>query len=49
MADAPDQVGSTMRSERTAKWNQLLRIEAELGDQATYAGITGLASRFGVG
>jgi enolase len=40
-------VGSTMRSERTAKWNRLLRIEAELGDQATYAGITGLAPRFG--
>ena len=40
-------VGSTMRSERTAKWNRLLRIEAELGDQATYAGVTGLAPRFG--
>ena len=24
-------VGSTMRSERTAKWNRLLRIEAEHG------------------
>ena len=36
-------VGSTMRSDRTAKWNRLLRIEAELGDQATFAGITGLA------
>jgi enolase len=24
-------VGSTMRSERTAKWNRLLRLEAELG------------------
>jgi len=31
-------VGSTMRSERTAKWNRLLRIEAELGDAAQYAG-----------
>jgi enolase len=31
-------VGSTMRSERTAKWNRLLRIEAELGDAAEYAG-----------
>ncbi|MGH3319440.1 MAG: phosphopyruvate hydratase [Streptosporangiaceae bacterium] len=31
-------VGSTMRSERTAKWNRLLRLEAELGDGATYAG-----------
>lgn len=36
-------VGSTMRSERTAKWNRLLRIEAELGDQATYAGTAALA------
>jgi enolase len=41
-------VGSTMRSERTAKWNRLLRIEAELGDQVIYAGITGLAPRFGI-
>jgi enolase len=31
-------VGSTMRSERTAKWNRLLEIEAELGDEAEYAG-----------
>jgi len=30
-------VGSTMRSERTAKWNRLLRIEAEEPD-ATFAG-----------
>ncbi|WP_313816002.1 phosphopyruvate hydratase [Citricoccus sp.] len=40
-------VGSTMRSERTAKWNRLLRIEAELGDAADYAGaaaLTGLLS-----
>jgi enolase len=35
-------VGSTMRSERTAKWNRLLRIEAELSGQAAYAGVTGL-------
>lgn len=42
-------VGSTMRSERTAKWNRLLRIEAELGDQASYAGATGLAPFFGPG
>jgi len=32
-------VGSTMRSERTAKWNRLLRIEAEEPD-ATFAGST---------
>lgn len=30
--------GSLARSERTAKWNQLLRIEEELGDNAIYAG-----------
>jgi len=32
-------VGSTMRSERTAKWNRLLRIEAEHED-ANFAGLT---------
>jgi enolase len=36
-------VGSTMRSERTAKWNRLLRIEAELGDEAEFAGRAALA------
>jgi enolase len=30
--------GSLARSERLAKYNQLLRIEQELGDQAVYAG-----------
>ncbi len=30
--------GSCSRSERVAKYNQLLRIEDELGDQAVYAG-----------
>jgi enolase len=30
--------GALARSDRTAKYNQLLRIEDELGDQATYAG-----------
>jgi len=30
--------GSTSRSERMAKYNQLLRIEADLGDQALYRG-----------
>ena len=30
--------GSLSRSERIAKYNQLLRIEAELGDAAVYAG-----------
>ncbi len=36
-------VGSTMRSERTAKWNRLLRIEAELGGDAVFAGRAALA------
>ena len=30
--------GSLARSDRTAKYNQLLRIEQELGTQANYAG-----------
>jgi enolase len=30
--------GSLARSDRLAKYNQLLRIEEQLGDQATYAG-----------
>ncbi|HKT53095.1 MAG TPA: enolase C-terminal domain-like protein, partial [Caulobacteraceae bacterium] len=30
--------GSLSRSDRLAKYNQLLRIEEELGDQAVYAG-----------
>jgi len=34
--------GSLARSDRLAKYNQLLRIEQELGDQAIYAGRTGL-------
>ena len=35
--------GSLARSDRTAKYNQLLRIEAELGEIGIYAGSTGLA------
>ncbi len=37
---APTQIktGSLCRSDRIAKYNQLLRIEAELGTDATYAG-----------
>ncbi|SHN46748.1 phosphopyruvate hydratase [Cryptosporangium aurantiacum] len=35
-------VGSTTRSERTAKWNRLLRLEVELGSRAEYAGRTAL-------
>ena len=34
--------GSLCRSERVAKYNQLLRIEDELGAQAVYAGTIGL-------
>ena len=36
--------GSASRSDRTAKYNQLLRIEEELGASATYAGMSGLRS-----
>jgi len=31
--------GSMSRSERVAKYNQLLRIEEELEDKAKYAGL----------
>ena len=34
--------GSLARSDRTAKYNQLLRIEEELGDSARYAGRSAL-------
>ena len=36
--------GSLARSDRTAKYNQLLRIEEELGAQAKYAGRDALKS-----
>jgi enolase len=32
--------GAPARSERVAKYNRLLRIEAELGDSAAYAGVS---------
>ena len=32
--------GAPCRSERNAKYNQLMRIEEELGDKAVYAGAT---------
>ena len=35
-------VGSMTRSERTSKWNRLLRIEAEAGTTAEFAGRTAL-------
>lgn len=34
--------GSLCRSERVAKYNRLLRIEADLGDRAVYAGAVGM-------
>ena len=37
--------GSLARSDRTAKYNQLLRIEEELGPQAKYAGAAALQAR----
>lgn len=37
--------GSLCRSERVAKYNRLLRIEDELGNQATYAGAVGLGPK----
>lgn len=36
--------GSLARSDRTAKYNQLLRIEAELGETGVYAGSSGIAN-----
>ena len=36
--------GAPARSERVAKYNQLLRIEEELGDRARYAGRSGVAA-----
>jgi enolase len=35
--------GSASRSDRVAKYNQLLRIEEELGDQAVFRGISAFA------
>ncbi len=32
-------VGSVVRSERLAKWNEVIRIEEALGDRASYAGL----------
>ena len=34
--------GSLARSDRTAKYNQLLRIEEELGEAAGYLGVAAL-------
>ncbi|OLE38886.1 MAG: phosphopyruvate hydratase, partial [Actinobacteria bacterium 13_1_20CM_3_68_9] len=37
--------GAPSRSDRVAKYNQLLRIEEELGERATYPGISAFAGR----
>jgi len=37
--------GSLSRSDRIAKYNQLIRIEEELGDEARYAGRKAVGSR----
>ena len=37
--------GSLSRSDRIAKYNQLIRIEEELGDEARYAGKKAVGSR----
>ena len=37
--------GAPSRSDRTAKYNQLLRIEEELGERATYPGLGAFAGR----
>ncbi|KAH7289038.1 hypothetical protein KP509_31G055000 [Ceratopteris richardii] len=39
LATGQIKTGAPCRSERLAKYNQLLRIEEELGDAATYAGL----------
>ncbi|PPR23579.1 MAG: hypothetical protein CFH38_00993, partial [Alphaproteobacteria bacterium MarineAlpha10_Bin1] len=39
--------GSLARSDRTAKYNQLMRIEEELGPSAVYAGRSVLLKRPG--
>ena len=38
-------MGSLARSDRTAKYNQLLRIEEELGPVARYAGRSAFKKR----
>ena len=38
--------GSMSRSDRIAKYNQLLRIEGQLGSRASYAGIRALSVPF---
>jgi len=39
--------GSLCRTDRICKYNQLLRIESQLGDRARYAGASRLAGQAG--
>ena len=39
--------GAPSRSDRVAKYNQLLRIEEELRERATYPGLSAFAGRSG--
>ena len=39
LATGQIKTGAPCRGERINKYNQLLRIEEELGDEATYAGL----------
>ncbi|MCX7621086.1 MAG: hypothetical protein N2037_09625, partial [Acidimicrobiales bacterium] len=41
--------GAPARSDRVAKYNQLLRIEEQLGDTAAYLGRDALSPRVGRG
>ena len=40
-------VGSFTRSERMAKWNEVLRIEEAMGADAVYAGASAFAAPIG--
>jgi enolase len=40
--------GAPARSDRVAKYNQLLRLEEQLGDQARFLGATSLSGAAGV-
>jgi enolase len=39
--------GAPSRTDRVAKYNQLLRIEERLGESATYPGLTAFSGRSG--
>ncbi|HZG31919.1 MAG TPA: phosphopyruvate hydratase, partial [Sphingopyxis sp.] len=40
-------VGSFTRSERMAKWNEMLRIEEAMGPDAVFAGFSAFAGAIG--